>query len=743
MKKIFVSILFFLLCVPVLQAQVVGTVRDAHGMYLPGAVVRSLSCGHSATTDAHGHFKVEHAARGAKMVATFVGLSPDTLEVTADSLHFVLHELETDLGEAQVVGRRAHTLRTFSSLENRETITRAGLYRDACCNLGESFQSNPSVDVSYSDAATGAKQIKLLGLSGSYVQMLTENIPNFRGVAAPYGLGYIPGTWMEGIQISKGISSVKNGYEAMTGQINVEYKKPQQHEPDLLFVNLYGDSDTRLEGNADATFHIGKRWGTTLLAHYDKSLKMHDSNDDGFADMPKTQQYNFMNRWNYQGERYAFQAGVKFLAEDRESGQVEHGGVALQNPYNINIDTRRYEAFTKNSYTFDQEHGTNMALILSASWHDQDALYGARIFDVKQQNTYASLLFETQFDHHHSLSAGLSFNHDGFRRHYRLEHNASLPLENNKEHENVGGAYVQYTMNLHDKFVLMAGLRGDYSDLHKFFVTPRAHLKYTPNDFVNFRLSAGKGYRTARPMDEQNYLFAGSRRVEIAPDLKQEEAWNTGANAQFKIPLGDRLLNLNMEYYYTHFVEQVVTDMDADAHAVRFYNLDGRSYSHVLQAEATMMVVDGLELTAAYRYTDAKCTIDGSLREKPLTSRYKALFTASYKTPNNLWQMDATLQLNGGGRMPDPYTLADGSLSWEKRYDAFPQLSAQVSRKFGQFTVYVGGENLTNYKQKMPIIDAGNPWGDNFDPTMVYAPVHGFKIYAGLRFNLPHKHHHH
>ena len=473
MKKIFVSILFSLLCVPVLQAQVVGTVRDAHGMYLPGAVVRSLSCGHSATTDAHGHFKVEHAARGAKMVATFVGLSPDTLEVTGDSLHFVLHELETDLGEAQVVGRRAHTLRTFSSLENRETITRAGLYRDACCNLGESFQSNPSVDVSYSDAATGAKQIKLLGLSGSYVQMLTENIPNFRGVAAPYGLGYIPGTWMEGIQISKGISSVKNGYEAMTGQINVEYKKPQQHEPDLLFVNLYGDSDTRLEGNADATFHIGKRWGTTLLAHYDKSLKMHDSNDDGFADMPKTEQYNFMNRWNYQGERYAFQAGVKFLAEDRESGQVEHGGVALQNPYNINIDTRRYEAFTKNSYTFDQEHGTNMALILSASWHDQDALYGARIFDVKQQNTYASLLFETQFDHHHSLSAGLSYNHDGFRRHYRLEHNASLPLENNKEHENVGGAYVQYTMNLHEKFVLMAGLRGDYSDLHKFFVTPR------------------------------------------------------------------------------------------------------------------------------------------------------------------------------------------------------------------------------------------------------------------------------
>ena len=237
-------------------------------------------------------------------------------------------------------------------------------------------------------------------------------------------------------------------------------------------------------------------------------------------------------------------------------------------------------------------------------------------------------------------------------------------------------------------------------------------------------------------MDEQNYLFAGSRRVEIAPDLKQEEAWNSGANAQFKIPLGDRLLNLNLEYYYTHFVDQVVTDMDADAHAVRFYNLEGRSYSHVLQAEATMMVVDGLELTAAYRYTDAKCTIDGRLREKPLTSRYKALFTASYKTPNNLWQMDATLQLNGGGRMPDPYTLADGSLSWEKRYDAFPQLSAQVSRKFGQFTVYVGGENLTNYKQKNPIISADDPYAPDFNASVIWGPLMGIKVYAGMRLTL-------
>lgn len=721
------------------SAQLRGSVAGERGEPLAGAVVQWLHTGISAVADTSGLFVIRRSPTENRLVARYVGMVSDTVTVPAgtDSIGFRLREAG-DLAEVKVVGRRATTWKDGQSLLNREVITQAELRRDACCSLGESFQSNPSVDVSYSDAATGAKQIRLLGLSGSYVQMLTENIPNFRGVASPYGLGYVPGPWMQSIQVSKGISSVKNGYEAMTGQINVEYKKPQQRDADLVALNLYGDSDARIEGNADATFRLNGHWGTTLLAHYEKSLKQHDDNGDGFADMPKTEQLNVMNRWTGTYGPYMFQGGVKILTEGRESGQVNHhGGMAAAPRYAIDIDTKRYEVFAKNAYTLNDARATSIALILAGSWHDQNALYGLRSFDVKQGNAYASLLFETGADSPHALSAGLSFNYDNFDRSYRMRHSADIPLTRDSEHESVGGAYLQYTYNWGDKFVAMAGLRADRSSQAGWFVTPRAHLKFMPTDLMTFRLSAGKGYRTARPLDENNYLFAGSRRVEIAPDLKQEEAWNYGASALFKIPVSGRLATFSLEYYYTHFIRQVVTDMDSDPHAVLFYNLSGRSYSHVVQAEASYPFFDGFSLTAAYRYTDVRTDYGGRLLEKPLTGKMKGLLTASYKTPLELWQFDATLQLNGGGRLPEPYVLDDGSLSWKRRYSAFPQLSAQITRNFRHFSLYAGGENLTDYKQKHPIVDAANPWGGNFDPTMVYAPVHGIKVYMGLRFNLP------
>lgn len=618
---------------------------------------------------------------------------------------------------------------------NVDIISSAELSRAACCNLGESFVTNPSVDVSYSDAATGAKQIKLLGLSGTYVQMMTENIPNYRGAAAPYGLGYVPGPWMQSIQVSKGSSSVKNGYESITGQINVEFKKPQLPEADWVSANLFASSTGRYEANADATLKLSKRWSTSLLAHYENETMAHDANHDGFADIPRVEQYNLWNRWAYMGDHYVFQAGIKALSEWRNSGQVNHGGNPGQELYKIGIDTRRYEAFTKNAYIFNKEKNTNLALILQGTFHNQNAVYGHKLYDVDQTNVYASLLFETEFSKRHSLSTGLSFNYDGYDQRYRLTNDVELPRLKSFEKESVPGAYVQYTYNLEDKLILMGGIRGDYSSMHGFFVTPRAHVKYNPNEFVNFRLSAGKGYRTNHVLAENNYLLASSRKVRIAGDLDQEEAWNYGASISSYIPLFGKTLNLNAEYYYTDFLKQVVVDMDTDPHEIAFYNLNGRSYSHVFQVEANYPLFKGFTLTAAYRFTDAKTTYNGELKERPLTSRYKGLVTASYKTPLEIWQFDATLQLNGGGRMPSRYILEDGTPSWSARYGSFEQLSVQITRYFRRWSIYVGGENLTNFKQKNPIIDAANPWGENFDSTMIWGPVHGAKAYIGIRFN--------
>lgn len=719
------------------QAQVSGTVKDQAGEPIIGANVFWKNIPGGVATREDGTFSISKPDKSNHLIVSFIGYENDTIQVNDKKavLDVMLCE-GMELSEVQIVSRKLSTLKLRSSVMNEEIITSDELCRAACCNLGESFVTNPSVDVSYSDAATGAKQIKLLGLSGTYVQMLTENIPNYRGAASPYGLGYVPGPWMHSIQVSKGISSVKNGYEALTGQINVEFKKPQLPEADWVSANLFASTTNRYEANADATVKLSKRWSTSLLAHYENETKAHDGNDDGFADIPRIEQYNFWNRWAYMGDHYVFQAGIKALDESRKGGQVSHSGVPAADRYEIDIDTRRYEAFTKNAYIFNKEKNTNLALILSGTLHNQDALYGRKIYNVDQSNAYASLMFETEFTKEHNLSAGFSYNYDGYDQHYRLANNAETPLTKAFARESVGGAYAQYTFNLDNKFVLMAGLRGDHSSEYGFFVTPRAHIKYNPNDFVHFRLSAGKGYRTNHVLAENNYLMASSRKVSIADHLDQEEAWNYGASISGYIPLFGKTLNLNLEYYYTDFLKQVVVDMDTNPHEVAFYNLDGRSYSQVFQVEATYPFFQGFSLTAAYRWTDAKTTYNHQLMEKPLTGKYKGLVTASYQTPLGLWQFDATWQMNGGGRMPNPYTLADGTPSWDARYKGFSQLSAQVTRYFRRWSIYIGGENLTNFKQKNPIIDAADPWGDRFDSTMIWGPVHGAKGYIGVRFNL-------
>ena len=668
--------------------------------------------------------------------------------VAQDTIAVAEYGQEQELHEAGVHGTRKSTTKHWTSAEHKELITTAGLRVAACCNLGESFVNSASVDVNYSDAATGARQIRLLGLSGIYVQMLTENIPNFRNVASPYALNYTPGPWMQSIQVSKGITSVKQGYEAMTGQINVEYKKPQQHDPDYLAVNFYGNSKGRIEGNADATFKLSSGWGTTLLMHYDKDLCHHDVNGDGFADMPKVQQYNVMNRWHYKTEHYGFQAGVRFLDEKRRSGQLGGSGSQSASPFLINIDSRRVEGFMKNAYKHDCNHGCNVALILSGSYHDQDAAYGHEAFrltryDVAQTNLYASLMYEGGWnDDRHTLSAGASFNYDGLKRSalipYSLSPAPGTALEPMpRRHETVGGLYAQYALKLGEHLLIQPGVRLDYSNLWGTFLTPRMHLKYMPSHHMNFRLSAGKGYRTAFVLDENSYLLSGSRKVVLHDgEALRESDWNAGLSAQFKLDIGDRELEITADYTYTDFQKQAVMDFDRDPHAIHIYQLDGRSYSQVAQLELSYPFFTGFTATAAFRWTDARCTYGGVLRERPLTSRYKALLTLQYKMPQARWQFDATLAVNGKGRLPRPEVIG-GEKQWDDYYKAFPQLSAQITRNFRRWSVYLGGENLTNFTQKHPIVAADAPWSNRFDPTMVWGPVKGWMLYAGLRFNLP------
>ena len=627
------------------------------------------------------------------------------------------------LQEVNVVARKVGTSRLAGAV-NGIAVNKDELFKAACCNLGESFTTNPSVDVAYNDATTGARQIKLLGLSGTYVQMLTENLPNYRGAAIPYALGYVPGPWMKGIQVSKGSASVKNGYESITGQINVDYLQPEDEQK--VEVNLFGDTKSRIEANADANVHLSDKWATEVLLHHENILKNHDDNGDGFYDMPGREQYNVQNRWVYKGDKYIFHGGLGALKEIRTSGQdEEHSSSHEHELYRIKLHTNRYEGYMKHAFILNKEHGTNIAFMGSASMHQLDAQYGNEFYDLNEKNLYGSLMFETNFSTQHNLSAGLSVNHDylGQRTH-------------TNEKETTPGAYAQYTYTLGTKLTAMAGARIDHSSLYGTFFTPRFHLKYSPVDAVSIRLSAGKGYRTVFGLAEYNYLLASGRELRISDDLKQEEAWNYGVSTAFYIPMFGKTLKLNAEYYYTDFKNQAVVDYDSDSRYISIGDLDGKSYSHTFQIDASYPLLKGLEITAAYRLNDVKCTYGGILKEKPLTSKYKGLVTLSYKTPLALWQFDATLQLNGGGRNPEPYQLADGSPSWDRRFRSFEQVSAQITRWFRHWSIYVGGENLTGFKQKTPIYGAGNPWGKDFEPTLVWGPVEGRMFYAGVRVEI-------
>lgn len=540
---------------------------------------------------------------------------------------------------------------------------------------------------------------------------------------------------MKSISVSKGSSTVKNGYESITGQINIEYLKPQDEAG--VTANAYFDSDMKLELNADGNFHIKEGLSTEILAHFEDRFGVHDGNKDGFADMPDIRQVNLNNRWQWRTGRYIFHGGLSMINEKSNAGQTSahnHSGAEITDPFLIDLYTRRYEGYMKHAYILDPARNGNIAFIGIVNMHQLDATFGRKGYGVNEKGAYARLMYETDFGDFHNLSAGLSFNYDYLGQQVKITHDPDSSPDNIREREGVAGAYAQYTFTYSDRLILMAGLRGDYSSLYKWFVTPRFNVKYTPVEPLNLRISVGNGYRTVHPWAEYNNLLASGRTL-VVDQLKQEEAWNYGISADYTLYAGSHKFILNTEYFYTDFKSQAIVDYDSAPGYLTIAQLEGKSYSHTFQADLTWESPFGLSMTGAYRLNDVKSTYAGKLLEKPLTSRYKALVTVSYSTPLGLWQFDVTFQMNGGGRMPTPYKLPDGNMSWGSRFKAFPQLNLQVTRWFRHFSIYAGGENLTNFKQKNPVVWSGDPWSRYFDPTTVWGPIHGTMAYIGIRFN--------
>ncbi|MBR6034814.1 MAG: TonB-dependent receptor [Paludibacteraceae bacterium] len=686
--------------------------------------------------------------------------------------------------EVTVVQHKKGKVKSRTEAFDTEKINSEELCRAACCNLSEAFETNASVDVAYSDAATGAKQIRLLGLSGTYVQLIQENTPAVRGLAQNFGLEYIPGPWMSSIQVSKGTASVVNGYEATTGQINVELLKPQLQNP--LSLNLMVNSELMAEANImggweltgargkDASLQDGAsayrsgRLYTGILAHYGGSFMAMDGNHDSFADMPKVQNANVANRWVYRHGDYTFQAFLRGLYDRRRGGQiVAHSTQAMTEdlspmsgtPYLINLNTWRVEGFFKNGYVYDPESGSSVAVIAAISYHNLDNLYGMRQWQANQLNAYVNAMWQGNFegggeeDNDHRLTAGVSVNYDryeeGLTFHQSVFSSLGPTVFNFDRWEAVPGIFAEYNLKYDELLSLVAGVRADYSTRHGFFVTPRMNIRYTPFEWWTLRGSVGLGYRSPNLLSDNAFILPSSRELHWTDDIKQERALNTGLSTTFYIPLGSKELQLSAEYYYTHFLNSLIVDMDHDPHAVYVYNqtdiAGARSFAHCAQVEASMEVLRGWTWTAAFRWTDVEQTTYNAateryeVRPKALTNRFKGVITTSYQTPLKKWQFDVTAQFNGISRMPDGFVFTgdlNGGYSTAKPLTWYPQLMAQVTKYFRTCSLYLGAENMTNFRQDTPIIGSFQPFGPDFDASMVCGPTTGWKIYLGFRYDL-------
>ena len=695
----------------------------------------------SVRSDESGVFRIAHEAHYQRLLISYAGLQPDTVTVADPREVVMITAKDNVLAEVTVSARRRSNYIAALSPTRLEVLTGQELFKAACCDLSESFETNASVDVVSSDAVTGSKQIQMLGLSGNYTQLTVENLPGPRGLATPLGLNSISGTWIESIQIGKGIGSVVNGFENIAGQINVELKKPGTSE--RVFFNAYGNNMGRTDVNLNLSHTFNERWAGSLLLHdnfmYNKNMNF---SNNGFRDVPVGNLFSGVTRWKYEdGRGLILQFGVKFLSDDRTGGEIDFNPATdklTQNKYGLAFDIERYEAFAKIGYVFPQHTQRSIGLQLSGTSYNQTSYFGVRTYDAKQRNAYANLIYQDVIGTVvHKYRTGLSMQYDRYDERYVADRFARTEM--------VPGAFFEYTYSPSDKFDAVAGIRGDYNNLYGWFATPRVHLRYQPIAGTTFRVSGGRGQRTANIFAENTAALASARIVRIAAantaenayGLQPEVAWNTGVSFDQSFRLFNREASFSTEFFRNDFSNQVVVDYE-NPRELNFYNLDGRSYSNSVQTELRFMPLSHVEARMAYRFFDVKTMYSNELLQKPLVARHRGFLNLAYNTHSGGWHFDYTLNITGQKRLPSTaanpvdYQMPDYS-------KAYMTMNAQVSKTIGKarpIDLYIGGENLTNFFQQHPVIAADQPFSEFFDTSMLWGPLTGRMFYAGVRFSI-------
>lgn len=691
------------------------------------------------TSDVNGQFKIDLIDDSNNLIVSYVGFVSDTIQYKGEKELTVTLKSVNALSGAEIVGQKKDTELSLTNPINIQTIGQGELCKAACCNLSESFETNASVDAAYTDAVTGTRQIRMLGLDGKYSQIMSDNIPSVRGLSTVYGLSYIPGPWIDKIYVSKGVGSVINGYESITGQINVGMKKATT--ADKFYANLFGSSDGRVETNAIVLLPVNDTWTSALLIHGEWADLKFDKNNDSFLDNPLKKDLVLRNNWNLHTHKgWSGDYSVGLLSSEQLAGQVDfEPNSEMINPlWGAEINALKADFDAKTGYILQNRAQSSFGSQISASYYDLESNIGEHTYTGIQKNLRANLLYSSYLGKEkHKYTTGISYNLDDYQEQFD-----SISID---RFESVPGAFIEYNYENLEKFAMILGIRGDYHNLFGFYASPRAHVRFSLNELASLKAVAGMGWRTPNVFIENMGYMASSRDWNLqginSYGYRPEEATNLGLNYTQKFRLNHRDANFSMDLYHTRFQNQIVTDLDQSAKEIHTYNLQGESFSNSIQAEFFWEMNKRMEIRTAYRWLEVWTDYADTQRQVPFTSKNRAFLNLTYKTKEkkngSKWLINSTVQWIGSQRIPFTGDKLEQNQLPDQSED-FLTINAQVNYYFNdRFDMYVGVENAGNYRQSNPIIDSENPFSDEFDASLVWAPVFGRMFYFGLNFRIP------
>lgn len=741
MKKLIVfAFVFFAIINLKAQDQIKGKVLEIStdgAIPIIGANVYWEGTSIGTATDVNGNYTIQEApSYPATLNVSFVGYTLDSKE-EVDNQYIFYMKPSIELDEVKVKGSLKTTKTSLIDPINTQIISTGEIQKAACCNLSECFETNNTVDVSYSDGVSGIKKIQMLGLDGKYIQITNELIPLVRGLQRSYGLSYIPGSWIESIQIIQGAGSVVNGFESLTGQINLEYFKPEQDGAEKLNWNVYANSSGKIENNLILTKTKGK-WKSNLFTHisyFDKEIDHHgshhdhsdhsDHSGDKFLDMPKVKQFGLLNRWKYTGsDKYRFQVNLRGVIEERIAGQITTDKNIID-PYTINVDNKIIQVCTKLGKIKNENKsiGSQTSLTL----HNQKTRFGDNIYTGIQESFSINIVEQNQLNDNHLIKYGGSYFADRFTESFEGNTNQSFLLK--KRVDLVTGLFSEHQYK-NEKFNIITGLRADYYNIEeKTYYSPRFNAKYNPGDRTAIRFSIGKAFRVSNFIAENMNYLASSREIIFADEMKPETALNYGLNIAHCLYLFNKEGTINFDIYNTVFDNQITVNIE-NKDEILFDNLDGNSSATSIQIGLDYKLLNQLQMRLGYKINNTLSTFNGEEKEIPLQAKSRGLLNLAYSTISDKWHFDITGNYIGKSRIPNDIA------STEDYSSPFVLFNTQITRKWDNFDLYIGGENLGNYTQSDPIIEPENPFGENFDASLIWGPVMGRNIYAGIRYKI-------